>query len=197
MKIEKAKITTDPLIKTAELGDKQDMYVISESEFGSTKLLTEEELQQLYEYRRHQIACEYVADMYAQFTDEELGDSQISEVAREMQSLTEKEGLTDFEALEKIFEMRAERLASPSDPKLEKVDSKIKLVCELVRDFDGTYYANISVDGNRVSDLPENIDYRTLKKAIKEQYRVELPLVKDLVFQRIGRKSHATFIREE
>lgn len=197
MKIRKTQITTNPLVKTVCLNDKKTMYVLSETDFGGSKLISEEELQQIYEYRSHQIACEYVQDMYPQFTDEELTDYKINEVAHEMHSLTEKEGLTDCEALEKVFEMRAERQDSSTNSVPVTKHSTKNYVCEVVRDFDGTYYANISVDGTRVSGLPEYVNYRTLKKAIKEQCELELPPVKDLEFQRIGRKFYARFSKEE
>lgn len=62
---------------------------------------------------------------------------------------------------------------------------------EIVKDFDGTYYANMSIDGDIKGDLPEYVSYRKLKAAIKKQYGIELPNVGALTFEKLGRKQYA------
>ncbi|MDD2269234.1 MAG: hypothetical protein PHY15_06760 [Eubacteriales bacterium] len=66
-----------------------------------------------------------------------------------------------------------------------------KINVEIVRDFDNSYYANVVVDGNVVRSLPEYVNYRTLKTAIKEQAGYEIPTIKALSFTRMGRKQYA------
>lgn len=57
--------------------------------------------------------------------------------------------------------------------------------CEVIKDFDGRYYANMYVNGNYVSDLPEYVDYRTLKNAIKEKTGIEILKHKDMIFENL------------
>jgi hypothetical protein len=59
-----------------------------------------------------------------------------------------------------------------------------KWTCEIVKDFDGTYYANMYVNGKRI-DLPEYVDYRTLKNAIKEKTGIEILKHKDMIFENL------------
>lgn len=66
---------------------------------------------------------------------------------------------------------------------------------ELVRDFDGTYYANVHEDGKVVEGLPEYVSYRTLKKAIMDKIGFVVVPVGCLKFQRVGRKEYAFFLR--
>jgi transcription initiation factor IIE alpha subunit len=66
-----------------------------------------------------------------------------------------------------------------------------KWTCEVVRDFDRTYYANMYVDGNMVKDLPEYVDYKTLKEAIKQKTGIEILKCKDMIFEKYGRKYYA------
>lgn len=62
---------------------------------------------------------------------------------------------------------------------------------EIVRDFDGTYYANMQVEGKRVEDLPEHVDYNALKKAIREKTGIVILKRKDMFFEKLGRKHYA------
>lgn len=66
-----------------------------------------------------------------------------------------------------------------------------KIIVEIVRDFDGLYYANVSVNGEIIHGLPELVDYRTLKTAIKEKINFEILPKKALSFERSGRKQYA------
>ena len=79
-----------------------------------------------------------------------------------------------------------------------------KIHIEIVRDFNRLYYANVTYDipiqpeiglpHKRVYDLPELVDYRALKKAIKEKTGFTLPSVKTLYFEKYGRKSYAYIV---
>lgn len=46
-----------------------------------------------------------------------------------------------------------------------------KWTCEIVKDFDGTYYANLCISGELIKGLPENVDYKTLIESIKNKKR--------------------------
>ena len=65
-----------------------------------------------------------------------------------------------------------------------------KWTCEVVQDFDGSYYANMYVNGKHI-DLPQYVDYTTLRNAIKERTGIEILLRKDMIFERMGRKKYA------
>lgn len=62
---------------------------------------------------------------------------------------------------------------------------------EIVRDHDGTYYANVFIDGEWVSDLPEYVGFKTLKAAVRKATGVLLPKLKEMKFKRFGRKEYA------
>lgn len=66
-----------------------------------------------------------------------------------------------------------------------------KFTCEIVRDFDGTYYANVCVDGKMVEGLPEHVNYNTLKDAIRRKANVEILKCKDMIWEKVGRKHYA------
>ena len=66
-----------------------------------------------------------------------------------------------------------------------------KILVEIVKDFDGRYYANMTINGELVRDLPEYVDYNTLRNCIKEHYHFELIRAKELIFEKIGRKQYA------
>ena len=67
----------------------------------------------------------------------------------------------------------------------------MKWHCEVVMDFDGRYYANLYVDDKMIEDLPDYVNYRALRKAIKEKTGIELVNQKELIFTRYGRKRYA------
>ena len=66
-----------------------------------------------------------------------------------------------------------------------------KWTCEVVRDFDGSYYANMCIGGNIVNDLPEYVNYKTLKEVIKQKTGIEILKCKDMIFEKHGRKYYA------
>lgn len=66
-----------------------------------------------------------------------------------------------------------------------------RFICEVVKDFDGTYYANMSVDGKTVQGLPEHVSYNVLKGAIREIANVEILKCKDMLWEKVGRKRYA------
>lgn len=77
----------------------------------------------------------------------------------------------------------------------------MKFYLEVVQSFDSTYYANMTMGGNDsdgkyhkpelVKGLPEYVSYNELREAIRRKTGVEIPLRKQLVFQRFGRKRYA------
>ncbi len=67
-----------------------------------------------------------------------------------------------------------------------------KVAIEIVRDFDNTYYANITIGDEPVLGLPEYVSYTTLKKAVLAEVGIPLPNVSMLNFQRLGRKEYAS-----
>lgn len=102
MKIRKTVITSTPL---GRHDDGKVMYELSEAEFGGTKLISEEELQQLYEFRRHELDCDYVRDEYSQFTEREFTEAEVDKIALAMRNWTIEEGASDNEALEEAVNM--------------------------------------------------------------------------------------------
>ena len=68
-----------------------------------------------------------------------------------------------------------------------------KIDVEIVRDFDGTYYANIVKNNELVDGLPEYVNYRTLKQAIRDKINFQILPLKALKFERLGRKQYAYF----
>lgn len=69
----------------------------------------------------------------------------------------------------------------------------MKISVEVVRDFDNSYYVNVVKDGEIVKGLPEYVDYRTLKTAIRNQTGFEMLPLKALTFKQYGRKQYASF----
>jgi len=63
--------------------------------------------------------------------------------------------------------------------------------CEIVKDFNGVYYANMFIEGQKVENLPEYVDYNTLKAAIRQETGVEILKCKDMIFEKSGRKYYA------
>ena len=68
----------------------------------------------------------------------------------------------------------------------------INYTFEIVRDFDGTYYANVHNElDEHFRGLPEYVTYKELNKAVKEALGVTLPALIDLHFEKSGRKRYA------
>lgn len=68
---------------------------------------------------------------------------------------------------------------------------KGKWFLEIIQDFDGSYYANMTVDGKRVEGLSEYVDYNTLRESIRTRTGISILHRKHLIFQRNGRKRYA------
>lgn len=62
---------------------------------------------------------------------------------------------------------------------------------EVVQDFDGKYYAHMTIEGKIVENLPEYVDYRTLMVAIENETGIRLLKRKDMIFEKRGRKKYA------
>ena len=71
---------------------------------------------------------------------------------------------------------------------------KINYSVEIVRDFNSVYYANIMKNGVDVvyEDLPEYVDYRTLRAAMKKVLGLDIPL-SALKWEKFGRKSYGYY----
>lgn len=66
-----------------------------------------------------------------------------------------------------------------------------KWFLEIVQDFDGRYYCNLTIDGERIKGLPEYVDYKTLSAAIRERTGICIVQRKCLIFRQSGRKKYA------
>ena len=66
-----------------------------------------------------------------------------------------------------------------------------KWFLEVVQDFDGTYYANMVMNGKPVTGLPEYVNYNTLRDAIRQQTGVVILNRSQMKFQGRGRKKYA------
>lgn len=63
---------------------------------------------------------------------------------------------------------------------------------EIVRDFDGLYYANIWVDGVFQSGIKEYVGYKELRRSIRDALHVDIGRASDLLFVPFGgRKAYA------
>lgn len=66
-----------------------------------------------------------------------------------------------------------------------------KWFIEIVKDFNGVYYCNLTVAGELIKELPEYVDYNTLKEAIRLKTGIKILPRNKLVWQKDGRKSYA------
>lgn len=66
-----------------------------------------------------------------------------------------------------------------------------KFFIEVVQDLDGTYYANMVMDGKPVQGLKEHVDYTALREDIRLKTGVVILLKKDMKFQQSGHKKYA------
>lgn len=63
---------------------------------------------------------------------------------------------------------------------------------EIVRDFDGLYYANLWLNGVFQSGIKEYVTYRELRESIRDAVHVDIGRASDLRFVSFGgRKSYA------
>lgn len=70
-----------------------------------------------------------------------------------------------------------------------------RLIVEVVKDIDGSYYANVNYNDYTVLGLPEYVTYNELKKAFKEKIGYTLPNLSELKphFRNYYRKQHVQF----
>ena len=90
----------------------------------------------------------------------------------------------------------ATRLAQAKAPLALGGAADMKWCAEIVQDFDGRYYANLTIDGNLIGGLPEYVAYETLKEAVFERTGIRLPAISQLdekYWLNVGRKKHAYF----
>ena len=65
---------------------------------------------------------------------------------------------------------------------------------EIARDFDGSYYANLTdTNGDRCALSAEYVSYNKLKSLCRAEYGVELPSRASLKFEKLGRKEFAYY----
>ena len=69
--------------------------------------------------------------------------------------------------------------------------NKNKFFCEIIQDFNGKYYANLTIGGKLFSGLSEYVNYNALKKDIQNKTGIVIPMRKSLIFQQSGRKKYA------
>ena len=187
MNIEKETLTPE-LIKTYGLKNGQKVYRISQTEFGISGLLSQEELQQIYEFQSHQLDYEFVQESYPSITDRDLTDSEVERFAKAMRGLAGQKNIPDYEALEVVIEdAESSQSANGNTNQTEAIEGTI------VKNAEGKYSANVRTNGETVAGIPNNVGYRTLKKTIKEQWNIELPFLKELNFKREGQKYYANF----
>lgn len=62
---------------------------------------------------------------------------------------------------------------------------------EFVQDFDGSCYANMTVEGKDVTGLPEYVTWLELGKAILAKTGIHIPRYEDLTWEKLGRKHYA------
>jgi len=66
-----------------------------------------------------------------------------------------------------------------------------KWTCEVVKDRKGTYCACMNIEGKYVEGLPMNVDYRTLKEAIRNKTGIEILKHKNMIFEGKGKEKYA------
>lgn len=66
-----------------------------------------------------------------------------------------------------------------------------KWICEVVQDFNGKYYANMTIAEKKVEGLPEYVDYKTLCEAIERKTGIRILKRKDMIFEHFQRKAYA------
>lgn len=66
-----------------------------------------------------------------------------------------------------------------------------KWFIEVVQDLDGSYYANMIINGKPVRNLKENVDYNTLREDIRSKTGIEILKRNKMKFQQSGRKKYA------
>lgn len=185
MRIEKELLAPE-LTKSPHLEGKQIVYRISETEFGISGLLSQEELQQIYEFQKYRLDYEFVQESCSSITDRELTDSEVERFARAMRDLAEQKNIPDYEALEIVIEDAESSQSANGNTDLNEAIEGV-----ILKNAEGKYSANLRTNRETVSGIPNNVDYRTLKKTIKEQWNIELPLLKELNFKRDGQNYYA------
>jgi len=61
-----------------------------------------------------------------------------------------------------------------------------KWACTIVKEHEGTYYTNMEINGITVKDLPEGVNYNTLKEAIKNKTGITILKHKDMIFEKLS-----------
>lgn len=92
-----------------------------------------------------------------------------------------------------LFEKINKAIGESLAPAPQKKDSSnmSKWFIEVVQDFDGRYYANMTIGGKRVDGLPEYVDYNTLREAIRRKTGIVILPRKEMHFEQFQRKKYA------
>ena len=188
MQIEKVMVTPE-LIKKSGLDKSQIVYKLSSTLLGISGMLSQEEMQQVYEFWQRQIDCDFVRESCSLFTDRDFTDDDIAELAKAMRTLATEKNLADYSALELVIEDTINYLPGDDD------NQTIEIEGDIIRNLEGKYSLRMRVNGQLVAGISENIDYRSLKKAAKEQSNIDLPILSELQFKRFGQKYYAHFER--
>lgn len=61
----------------------------------------------------------------------------------------------------------------------------MKWICTIIQS-NGKYRAIMEMDGNTVEDLPSEVNYKTLKEAIRSKTGVVILKRKDMIFERLS-----------
>ena len=57
---------------------------------------------------------------------------------------------------------------------------------KVIRTAEGKYYARMEIEGNEVKNLPEDVDYNTLKNAIELKTGIVILKHKDMFFEKLS-----------
>lgn len=91
-------------------------------------------------------------------------------------------GILDYERGWQVTNKAAEPMLNQLVAFLEK--NTMKWFLEMVQCTDGSYYANLRINNVMITDLPEYVDYNTVKNAIENQYCITILLRKDMKFEK-------------
>jgi len=58
--------------------------------------------------------------------------------------------------------------------------------CNIIKNSDNKYYANMQIEGKNVYDLSIDVDYRTLSKEIEDKTGIRILKCKDMIFEKLS-----------
>ena len=66
-----------------------------------------------------------------------------------------------------------------------------KFTCRVIKDTNGKYHADLCIAGRMVEGLPSNVDYNTLREAIRINTGIEILKRSQMIFERYNGKYYA------